>query len=702
MHAGAECFIGLRDDGITQPLKESGALNVDDGGILRSIPLGGRIFANLLEVDALDRMPELLLVCCNPDQLRLFTAEITRYLENLAERGRLGSIEDARREVPILLILPNGILSEQTVETYEEQLHESILLQRLPQAVDQMRPALLDRLVRGVSLQAGGRRGSGAETIYVLERKGTLVFAGGGDLERERIEAILTAHDYPFTHARGVPGTRIEFDKAMISIVLNVGGLIHAVKADGDLIDLRMGDLCKDPSKAEFVDRITRAVFDTGQSVGAYPPQAAYDDVWAKHRGTILAHAGHVTSSLKGFRDALASGLRGVRLFSNEEWILTPLCRYAANAGLKEEEVLFKSLKHQVQESMARAVRRRDEGAGGASRTSKMKLTAQRNFTIELFEGGSDEMVLIGTLLDEDHLVKLEMDIYLPDEQITRSKLDMVRVPFPVCREVETLADRLVGLRIERGVLNQIHGRVGGSAGCSHIKELATNLVYFAAAHLVRRRAGMDPMSTDYAYQSPEERFTRTKQLLSDSCLAYCQTTASGLDEHIGIKRVGDEHRHPLPLGEFEPSFGVLLRDRAERWGDRVYLRYRRDNQEFALTWKEFAGQTFQIARHLLDQGIRRGDRIGMLSENRADMFIFELAAMSIGAISVPVFAGYLPQQVAYILDSARPRFLVVSGMHQLEKIERNKHPWIEKYYCMDFDPSCQSAGVGGRASLPI
>ncbi len=79
VHAGAECFIGRGGDGITQPLKDVGTLSLDDGGTLRSIPLRDRIFANLLEADALDRMPELLLVCCNPDQLGLFTGELTRF-----------------------------------------------------------------------------------------------------------------------------------------------------------------------------------------------------------------------------------------------------------------------------------------------------------------------------------------------------------------------------------------------------------------------------------------------------------------------------------------------------------------------------------------------------------------------------------------------------------------------------------------------
>ncbi len=134
-----------------------------------------------------------------------------------------------------------------------------------------------------------------------------LIFAGGGAAERERVESIVAAHDYPFTHARDVPGTRIEFDKAMISIVLNVGGLIHTVKPSGELIDVRMGDLCKDSSKAQFVEQVTRAVFDVGRAIDAYPLDETYDDVCADHRATIMKFSGHVTSSLMTFSDALGA-----------------------------------------------------------------------------------------------------------------------------------------------------------------------------------------------------------------------------------------------------------------------------------------------------------------------------------------------------------------------------------------------------------
>lgn len=701
VHAQAECLLGRGSRGITRQIQQAGRFLLDDGGRQRVVPVKGRIFANLLEADALGRTPELVMVCCNPAQLEDFSAEMTRYLENVVKRGWLKNVDDVGNHVPIALVLPNGILAEEMMQTYADQLAESRLLGRLPGVTEGMVTALLDRVVRGIALQAGGRRGSGPDTVYVLEPKGRIVFAGGGERERGRIEAILKAHDYPFLHVRGVPRTRIEFDKAMISIVLNVGGLIHVVRPDGDLIDLRMGDLCKDATKAEFVQTVTRAVFDVGRAVGAYAVSDDYDRTWSEHRATILISADHVTSSVKALRDALADGLNSVRLFPNEEGILAPLIRCANAAGLAREEALFRGLRRQVLEAMARAIRGRDRVTQqNASRGQVMKLTAQRNFTIELYYADADNMVVIGTMLDDDHLVKLEMGIYLPDEQITQSRLDMIRVPFPVCREVESVAERLVGLRIERGVLNEIGKRVGGRAGCSHIKEIATNIIYFAASHLVRRRSGADPTGADFILKPPEERFLLTKDLLRDSCLAFAQTTPRGLDERIGIRRRGEERSSPLPLGEYEASLGVLLDDRARRWGERCYLRHRDGAGMSALTWAEFARRTHQIARQLIGLGIRSGDRVGMISENRVEMYLCELAVASIGAVSVPIFAGYPRAQIHYLLNHAHPRYVVVSEFHQLEKIERSQHAFIERTYVMDSDDRCAAWGAEPFASL--
>ncbi len=109
VHCDAECFIGQREDGITKPLKDAGSLKLDDNGKLRSIPLHDKIFANLLEADVLEHLPELLFVCCNPTQLAVVTRELTEFVESLVERKRLCSEEDIRREVPIESD-PDGLL----------------------------------------------------------------------------------------------------------------------------------------------------------------------------------------------------------------------------------------------------------------------------------------------------------------------------------------------------------------------------------------------------------------------------------------------------------------------------------------------------------------------------------------------------------------------------------------------------------------
>jgi long-subunit acyl-CoA synthetase (AMP-forming) len=695
MHARAESLIGMSGDGITELLMDAGCLYLEEQGEPRVVPLGGRVYANLLEADAKDALPELLFVCCNPNQLAGFTGEVTRFLENLAERGQLSSPGDVRDRMSILLILPNGVLFESTVNDFQDQINESILMDRLPGVTPEVRAAIMDRVVRGISLQAGGRRGSGCDTVYLLERKGSLLFAGGGAHEGARIAKILAEHEYPFTHVEGVPATRVEFDKAMISIVLNVGGLIHMVQPDGSCVDLRMGDLCTDPTKAGFVDQVTRAVFDVGQAIGAYLPETTFESVWNQHRETILKFRGHVTSSVKALGDALERGLDSVKLFSNEEWILTPLRGYAARTDMNREEDLFRDLAHQVQQAMARAIKHgRDATGNGGKRSGNMKLAAQRNISIELYEDGKDRLVVLGTFHDSEHLIRLEVTVLIPDRQITRSDLHMIRAPFPVCTEIEAVGQRLIGLRIERGVLTEIAERLGGRAGCSHIKELANSIVHFVATYLVRLRAGVKPFGEEFLREPAEDRFRLTHDLLRNSCLAYSQLTAQGLDEKVGIRRIGDEHASPVPVGDYEPSFGILLRDRVAKWSDRRYIRYRDGEDEVELTWLDFGNRVMRLARHLIEQDLRPGDRVAVISENRIEMYLLELAVMSIGAVSVPIFAGYPAPLVGYVIRHARPRFVVVSNQPQLEKIERNRHTFVEKYFCMDSNESSRTWGA--------
>ena len=684
LHANADCFVGRSGSKSIEALHKNGILRYLDGDVMRTIDIQNRVFTNPLDADARGELPELLLLCSTPDQLGEFTQELTNFLENLSSRGHMQSVQNVRDFVPIILVLPNGICTERMISDASDQLNESRLMGRLPNFTSDMANALQNRIVRGVAMQAGGRKGSGDDSIYLMKGKGWIEFAGCAELEAERIEAILSEKDYPFKHHEHVSGVRLEFDKAMISIVLNVGGLIHTVDEDGNILDVRMGDLCADQDSADFVRKITESVFRVGKAIGVYSSEETYESVWATHRDTILKNRGHVTSSLKSFYDSLDRGLESVQLFTNERWILQPLTEYAITSGMAAEERLFNSLKRQVQQAMARAIRHKKEETNSGGGRKQMELIARRDMGVDLFKLNDEDLVVVGTMLDSNHLINLELTIHLPDEQIIASKLDMIRTPFPVCQEVQNSAERLIGLRIERGVMSEITRRIGGHEGCSHVKQIANNIIYFVASYLARKRAGITELSTDSNFTSPEERFNLTKGFLENSCLAYCQSTPRKMDSEIDTNRGSEEHTSMIPLGDYEESLGFLLKNRAETYENKTYIRYRRGDENATISWKAFAHHVFTIANNLIREGVCQGDRVAMLSENRLEMFMFELALMSIGGVTVPIFAGYPEKQVDYILNHSRPKYIVASCKKQFDKVTASSYKNKTTSWVMD------------------
>jgi long-chain acyl-CoA synthetase len=75
------------------------------------------------------------------------------------------------------------------------------------------------------------------------------------------------------------------------------------------------------------------------------------------------------------------------------------------------------------------------------------------------------------------------------------------------------------------------------------------------------------------------------------------------------------------------------------------------------------------VARALESWGVRKGDRVAILSENRPEWTITDFAALSLGAVTVPVYATQTAEQTAFILNDSGARVIAVSTQHQLEKV---------------------------------
>lgn len=91
------------------------------------------------------------------------------------------------------------------------------------------------------------------------------------------------------------------------------------------------------------------------------------------------------------------------------------------------------------------------------------------------------------------------------------------------------------------------------------------------------------------------------------------------------------------------------------------------------------------LARTLELWGIRKGDRVAILSENRPEWTITDFAALSIGAVTVPIYATQTSEQTSFILNDSGARVVAVSTKNQLEKVLTIKqHTPLERILVMD------------------
>jgi long-chain acyl-CoA synthetase len=112
-----------------------------------------------------------------------------------------------------------------------------------------------------------------------------------------------------------------------------------------------------------------------------------------------------------------------------------------------------------------------------------------------------------------------------------------------------------------------------------------------------------------------------------------------------------------------------LHRRQAERFGPRPALRLKRDGLYHDLSWQDYRAAALACAAALVDAGVRPGDRVGLLSENRAEWLVADMGILTAAAVNVPPHAPLTPRQVAYQLGDAGASWLFVSSRPQLDKV---------------------------------
>ena len=109
-------------------------------------------------------------------------------------------------------------------------------------------------------------------------------------------------------------------------------------------------------------------------------------------------------------------------------------------------------------------------------------------------------------------------------------------------------------------------------------------------------------------------------------------------------------------------SIVSLFHHQVKLFQDKPYLWKKIDGKYTSLSWKQVREQVDSIAKGLKNLGILKGDRVVILSENRPEWQIADLAIMSIGAISVPAYTTSTTSDYSHIINHSEARCIIISS----------------------------------------
>ncbi len=110
-----------------------------------------------------------------------------------------------------------------------------------------------------------------------------------------------------------------------------------------------------------------------------------------------------------------------------------------------------------------------------------------------------------------------------------------------------------------------------------------------------------------------------------------------------------------------------LLEKNAQNLPNKNAISYRDRENLIILTWKEFWNKVCQTANGLHTLDVKKGDCVGVFSQNSKDWVIFDVATQMLGAVTIPIYATNNYAQTEYIIKQTEMQHILVGDSPQLE-----------------------------------
>jgi long-chain acyl-CoA synthetase len=121
-------------------------------------------------------------------------------------------------------------------------------------------------------------------------------------------------------------------------------------------------------------------------------------------------------------------------------------------------------------------------------------------------------------------------------------------------------------------------------------------------------------------------------------------------------------------------TFPKLLLEHARLRGEATAMREKDLGIWQAWSWRAVAENVRDLAGGLSALGLRRGENLAIIGDNRPQLYWAMSAAQALGAVPVPLYQDAVADEMAYILDDADVRYAVVEDQEQVDKLLEIKH----------------------------
>ena len=133
-------------------------------------------------------------------------------------------------------------------------------------------------------------------------------------------------------------------------------------------------------------------------------------------------------------------------------------------------------------------------------------------------------------------------------------------------------------------------------------------------------------------------------------------------------------HLNGLPEKAFMPDFDTVstrFAEAARKYPDRPALSSKPHGSKTweAVTYQDLDARVRRVALGLRALGIEQGDRVAILSENRPEWVVLDLATLAAGAVSVPVYPTLPASQIAHILSDSGAKAVIAENAKQVAKV---------------------------------